>query len=144
MDAPTHRYRNALELDRHSTYAGINILRLLMLTDDISSGMRDQLDRMLHLASYEVTDSRLRSTADQWWRMFDLADVLALMDERDQALETYQQAINQIPEHQRRDCLLSPFRSWQELLTCGGLNQSVSICAERILAMLHEFVKSEG
>jgi tetratricopeptide (TPR) repeat protein len=144
LEAALEHYRTSMALDRHSTYAGLNVLRLLMLmTDspnDLSAKVGHYMKRMYHLCAFEVDDSSIKAEDGHWWRMFDLADVLALMNEQDQALDTYQQAIELIPVPLRMDTLVSPIRSWKELLSAGNLNKQVSTNAEGILSLLEAHV----
>ena len=142
LDEALKHYRKSMELERQSTYAGLNVLRLLMLTNDRGDSVRKEMKRMFHLSSFEVTDSEIRDSGDQFWRMFDLADVFALMNERDQALDTYKKAIEIIPEPVRMDTLVSPIRSWKELLTAGSLEKQVCTNAEDILNLLESHVDS--
>jgi tetratricopeptide (TPR) repeat protein len=137
-------YNTSLSLERHSTYAGLNVLRLMVLMTADEGGPLAKIDaylqRMYHLCSFEVTDSQIKAEDGQWWRMFDLADVLALMNERDQALHVYKEAIEIIPVPQRVDTLVSPARSWQELLTAGSLDKKLTANGEDILRLLDDRV----
>lgn len=85
LEKSLEHYRTSLSLERHSTYAGLNVLRLLMLMQssagDLAGTVEEHKKRMYHLCEFEVTDSHLNAKDQQWWRMFDLADVLALRDE---------------------------------------------------------------
>lgn len=138
-EALTH-YRTSAALERHSTYAGLNVLRLLMLLPDspgdLGGNVNDYMRRMFHLCAFEVADSQLKSEDGLWWRMFDLADVQALMNDGEMALETYRTAIAAIPPALRTDTLVSPIRSWKELIEAGSLDKQVAKNAEGILSLL--------
>ncbi|MCA9012693.1 MAG: hypothetical protein KDB01_23235, partial [Planctomycetaceae bacterium] len=86
-----------------------------------------------HLCAFEVEDSKLRHANERWWRMFDLADIFAMMSETDRSLGTYETAIGEIPRQQKKDVLLSPKRTWEEFLRAGIMEKE----AERILGLLN-------
>lgn len=134
------QYRTSAALERHSTYAGLNVLRLLLLMPDsprdLGGNVDDYMKRMFHLCAFEVADSQLKSEDGLWWRMFDLADVQALMNDGGTALETYQKAIAAIPPALRTDTLVSPIRSWKELVEAGSLDKQVTKNAQDILNLL--------
>ncbi len=140
LEEALEHYRRSLALNRHSTYAGLNVLRLMMLMGaspkDGGGKICDQLKRMYHLCAFEVTDSQIKAVDAHWWCMFDLGDVLALMNERDEALGIYQKALATIPDDLRKDTVVSPIRCWKELLTAGSLEKQISTNAESIVRLL--------
>ncbi len=140
LTASLLHYREGLKLDRHSSYAGLNELRLRLLMPNASNGqagdMTAALKRMYYLCEFEVTHSQIANDAHRWWRMFDLADVHAFDEKQDEALSTYESAIKLIPELDRVDVLVSPFRVWKELLEADLLRKSIRTNAELILDLL--------
>ncbi len=140
LDRAFSHYFKSQELDRHSTYAGMNLLRLLLLgatpAPTFPGNREDYLKRMFHLCAFEVADSQCREKGETWWPMFDLADIQVLQNDLDDAIATYQQAIESIPTFGRGDKLLSPLRTWKELLESGSLSRKVAGGAESIVQLL--------
>ena len=124
-------YEMAIQIERHSTYAGLNVTRLMLLMSTNSNLAQAYLQRMFHLCSFEVEDSRLQQEGEAWWKMFDLADVFAMMSDTDKSLCTYESAICEIPPQKKRDVLLSPRRTWEEFLRANVMRKD----AERILEL---------
>ena len=142
LESAMHHYQTSMSLERHSTYAGLNVLRLLMLMSDSPSELRrrigDYMTRMYHLCAFEVADSDLNTLGGHWWKMFDLGDVLAMKNESDEAIDVYRKAIDLVPATSVADTLISPIRSWTELITSGNLEAGVCKNAECILSLLEQ------
>ena len=98
----------------------------------------DYLTRMFHLCAFEVADMQSRGEGEVWWPLFDLADILVLQDELDRAIETYQQALEAIPPLGRPDRILSPLRTWRELVESGSLARNVARSAEKVIHLLEQ------
>ncbi len=139
LDQAFAHYLRSLEIDRHSTYAGMNLLRLVMLGASPTPAFptsEGYLKRMFHLCAFEVADTQCRENGETWWPMFDLADILLLQNELDRAIETYSQAIQYIPPLSRNDTLLSPLRTWKELLEFGALAKKIAGNVENVVQLL--------
>jgi hypothetical protein len=74
--------------------------------------------------------------------MFDLADVHAFKADQDKALDTYRDAIPLIPVSERVDTLVSPIRTWKELVEADRLEKQVQANAELILDLLKPYIGS--
>ncbi len=115
MERALEHYRRSQQLNRHSTYAGLNVLRLLLLLEASANkapvDIEEYKKRMYFLCAFEVTDSHMNAENEQWWRKFDLADVMVFRNEGNEALHVYKEAINSIPVPVRADTLISPIRT---------------------------------
>ena len=144
LEAALENYIISRKINRHSTYAGLNMLRLRMLMQDSrqhpEDSLKDLIKGMYHLCAFEVADSESKPEKEPWWRMFDLADILTLMNDRDQALDIYRKAIDIIPASLRADKLISPLRPWRELLGAAKMDKEVGATAECIIKLLESHV----
>ena len=134
-------YTKVLKADRHSTYAGMNLLRLIMLgvtpTADFSDSEEEYLTRMFHLCSFEVSYTQNVDKGEKWWPMFDLGDVFLLQNQMDRAVATYNEAIATIPKDTRGDPISSSLRTWKDVLESGSLkSKQAASNAENIIQLL--------
>lgn len=58
-----------------------------------------------------------------------------------EAIDVYKKAINIIPGPVRADTLISPIRTWKELLTAGNLQDRVCTNGEDILSLLESSLR---
>jgi len=142
-------YQRALEIDRHSTYAGLNVLRSMVLLKPRDANVARDADlhlrRMYHLCEFEISETLRTATAESWWRFFDLGDTLVLSERPDDALRVYREALERIPESERREVVLSPLRTWRELIAADSLSASTRAPAEALIRMLEEVrLRSDG
>ena len=140
LNASIQHYEAAIELTRHSTYAGLNIVRLWYLVlpyrKDGMEQLKLHLRRMYHLCEFEVTDSQRKNSAQRWWQHFDLGDALVMSERPDDGFNEYNTGINLIPTAERRDVLLSPLRAWNDLIAADALQGKVLQGAETVTKML--------
>lgn len=130
-------YERALRLQRHSSYAGLNVLRLMLLMGAAPPKQRnDYIERMFHLCAFEVKDAEILEEAQSWWKQFDLGDTLVFRRCGEQARDTYAKAIKSVPEESRPETLLSPRRTWHELLEAGALDPELRRGAEDLVNLL--------
>ncbi|SKA78144.1 hypothetical protein SAMN02745166_00473 [Prosthecobacter debontii] len=134
------QYKHAVSLNRHDTYAGLNTVRLLLLIRGHSA--RDDaevlghIQRMFHLCAFEVTDASLGQTSGRWWSLFDYADTCIFQEKLTDALDRYHEAIDLIPTPKRKEILISPQRTWNELIEAEVLNAEMKKGAEEVLNLL--------
>lgn len=142
-------YSEANNIQRHDTYSGLNLLRLLMLMStrpDLE--VQQHLTRMFHLCAFEVTDAEMQvvqtsgdaretSTVDQrCWKLFDYGDTLILRNETNEGMNAYKQALLLIPTASQDETLRSPRSTWKELLDSGSLPAKTRQGAEDLLSFL--------
>lgn len=131
-------YSRAVSLERYSTYAGLNTLRLLLLMgrDAGDSSVQAHIQRMFHLCAFEVADSDLQQIDQRWWKLFDYGDTHVFSSNPQDAVKTYQDAINMIPKHIRPETLVSPLRTWRELVKADVLGKRIRDGAEEVISVL--------
>ena len=138
-------YEKAVGLERHNSYAGINLLRLLLLnqkSESSNSTVPSYIQRMYHLCAFEVADAEVQATthsdegSQHCWKLFDYGDMLIFSEEGDEALKTYQRAIAMVPAISRAETLLSPIRTWNELIEAKTLKSEVRVAASSVLEAL--------
>lgn len=141
-------YETSMRFDRHSTYAGLNILRVLILMSDTPSesfrGFEEYIERMYHLCSFECADARMNKSDGAWWKMFDLADVLAMKNQVDEAIRLYEAAIARVPDAVRNETLQSPLRSWMELIEATQPNEGLARHGEALVNVLMKSKVNSG
>jgi tetratricopeptide (TPR) repeat protein len=113
-------YEAALALDRHDTYPALNSVRLLLLLSRFELSCRrkaiERLRKLQHLCAFEAVDA-----PQDYWRIFDLADVELLLARAHAGLRSYERGVALVPEEHRRSVLASPLSSLRELERAGVL-----------------------
>lgn len=142
LRAALRHYERALDLARHDTYAGLNLLRLWFLLapyhQQAPEATATHLRRMYHLCEFEVAEAERRRSGEVAWRLFDLGDTLILSERRDEGLARYDDAIARIPALDRTENLLSPLRAWQELMVADVFPGHVRQGVEAVVKMIEE------
>lgn len=155
MDAP-HRcdwlmlqesaaqYQAALTLNRHDTYASLNLVRLGLLLG--SSGeiqapwdLDALMEKTYYLCAFETVDQ-----PGDYWRVFDLADTLLFRGQAKKSTEQYARAIALVPESHRADVLRSPLSALRELVTVGALKGRIGTSGQRIIGTLESEISAHS
>lgn len=145
LESALDHYSRAVALERYSTYAGLNTLRLLLLMgrDSGNTSLQGHIRRMFHLCAFEVADSDIQQSDQRWWKLFDFADTHVFSSNAAEAVSTYQDAIRMIPEHRRPEMLISPLRTWGELVKADVLEKRMREGAEQVISVLSDAARTQ-
>lgn len=127
-------YHEAAEVRKNDTYSLMNEARLgLLLAKDPAAheSALGAFRRLELLARYEVDASDRQDP----WKLFDLTDALLFTDRAEEALNTLREAIELIPEPQRRSYLTSYMEPLQDFLAAGTLTERVRSDVQKALSL---------
>jgi tetratricopeptide (TPR) repeat protein len=128
-------YLAASRVAPYDTYPALNVVRLRLLLSRFDPGERElshqHLVRLQHLCAYEAAER-----PEDYWRGFDLADVLLLLGRAKAGLEEYERAVALVPEGKRESELASPLSALAELRDAGTLTAPVRRGVEEAIRRL--------
>ena len=129
-------YANAERVQRHDTYALLNVARLDLILSkedpDRKVAAATQLKKLQHLCSYQVEEK-----SDDFWRRFDLADSYLLSGDVAEGCRLYDEAMKEVPPEYRRSTFSSVAGPLEELRAAGVLDDPLKAAIDEILGKLN-------
>ena len=80
-----------------------------------------------------VKENLLKPVADDYWRLFDLADALLFSGEPEESVTLFNRAVGLVPIDERKDKLLSVLGPLRDYLAAGVLNEPLRGKVEEVV-----------
>jgi tetratricopeptide (TPR) repeat protein len=128
-------YESAHSINRYDLYAGLNVARLDALLSRWEplrlDRAKEKFRKQISLCRYAVDDN-----PKDYWRRFDLADALLFSGGYEESNKVLGNAINIIPEDERRDTVSTVLGPMQDYLNADVLDNILRVEIEKAVKML--------
>jgi len=135
LEEARHSYEQAFVLERYDLYAALNVARTDVLLCRWEADRLDQAKQAFskaeHLCRYAVSENPI-----DYWRQFDLADILMFSSNYDESQKVCEKAIALIPELERKDKILSVLGPLRDYLDLDSIKGNLRIAIRNIVKTL--------